>query len=73
MIKTVTMYTIICDNCGRDSAEGSEYSCWNEEDFAWDTANEDGWEEHEGKHYCPDCFDCDEEDNLIIKPSTKEP
>jgi len=27
MIKEVTMYTVICDGCGKDVNEGQEYSC----------------------------------------------
>lgn len=28
------MYTVICDNCGKDSNEGSEYSAWSDPDQA---------------------------------------
>lgn len=28
MIKEIKMFTVICDNCGKDSNEGTEYAGW---------------------------------------------
>lgn len=67
MIKEVKMYTVICDNCGKDVCENAEYSCWNDEIYAKDTAMEDDWITEGEKHYCTDCYEYDGEDNLIIK------
>jgi hypothetical protein len=66
-IKKVEMFTVICDNCGKSADEGSEYSCWNEDTFAEVIAMESGWLAENDLHYCPDCFDYDDEDNLVIK------
>lgn len=66
MIKEVKMYTVVCDNCGKDVNEGAEYSCWNDKRYAQDIAMEADWLSEGDKHYCQDCFSYDDEDNLII-------
>ena len=66
MIKEVTMFTVVCDNCGSDANEGEEYSCWNDKGYAIDTAMELDWIEEDDKHYCPKCFTYDDDDNLVI-------
>lgn len=67
MLKEVKMFTIVCDNCGTDSAENADYSCWNDSDGANQAAEDAGFIKHDGKDICPDCFDYDEEENIIIK------
>ena len=67
MITEKIMFTVICDNCGADACEGTDYSCWGDKGAAEDVARDDGWEEINGGHYCPKCFCFDDEDNLIIK------
>jgi len=69
MIKIVKMYTIICDNCGKDVNEGEEYAAWNDEGFAQDIAMEADWIKEDDKHYCTDCYEYDDDDNLIINPT----
>lgn len=75
MIKEIKAYTVICDNCGVDQAEGQDYSCWIDAGQAEDTAIDSEWErsEDEEKHYCTNCYKgVDEEDNIIIdKTRTK--
>lgn len=68
MVKELTMYTVVCDNCGKDVNEGEEYSCWNDKSFAQDIAMEADWLKEEDKHYCPKCFTYDDNDNLVILP-----
>jgi len=72
MIKEVTMYTVICDNCGKDLCEGQEFSCWNDDLTAHELAMEENWIKEESKHYCPDCYDYDDNDNLVINESRKK-
>lgn len=67
MIKEVKMYTVICDNCGKDSNEGTEYSCWVDESQAEEVATNSDWLKEEDKHYCPDCYFYDDGDNLILR------
>lgn len=62
------MYTVVCDNCGKDSNEDSEYSCYSDKDHAEENAIESDWIQEEDKHYCDECFSYDDDDNLIIKP-----
>jgi hypothetical protein len=67
MVLEVMMYTIVCDNCGCDVNEGSEYSGWNEENYVEEIRQEAGWEKVDDEHYCTDCFEYDDDDNLVIK------
>jgi len=71
MIKEVKMFTVICDNCGKDVCEGTEYSAWDEADFVTQIAGESDWHIEGDTHYCPDCFSFDDEDNLVIKELAK--
>ena len=72
MIKEVKMYTVQCDNCKCTSGDNSEFSCWNDESTALDEAKESEWIESEGKHYCPDCYSIDDDDNIIINEKRKD-
>lgn len=65
MVKEVKMFTVICDNCGVDVNDGAEYSCWNDEGYAEEIAEASGWITIEDKHYCPECFTFDDDDNLV--------
>jgi hypothetical protein len=56
------MYTIICDGCGKDVCEGTEYSGWNDKAYLEDVALEDLWIIRDDENYCPDCWEWDEED-----------
>lgn len=69
MIKEVKMFTVICDNCGRDAHRGQEYSCWNDKGYAMENAIEMGWLELEGKIYCDYCYAYDEADTIEINSS----
>ena len=66
MIKELTMYTVVCDNCGADSNEGGEYSCWTEKSVAEDMAMDSDWIKEGSNHYCPDCYTYDDNDKLVI-------
>lgn len=65
-IKKVQMHTVVCDNCKLDIGIDQEYSCWNDANFAEENAINSDWLIHDGKHYCLDCYDYDENDNLVI-------
>ena len=79
MIKEVKMYTVICDNCGEDLGDNSEYSAWSDESSARDNAVDSEWAVLDSEHgdeqiFCPKCFKSyDDEDNMIIdKTRTKQ-
>ena len=61
------MYTVECDNCKSVRGEGCEYSCWNDENYAVEEATDNEWIEDNGKHYCPDCYTLDSDDNIVLK------
>ena len=67
MVNEIIYYTVICDNCDADSKEGCEYSAWNDKGYAISVAEEAGFIEHEGNHYCPNCYEYDDNDELVIK------
>lgn len=67
MLKEVKMFTIVCDGCGCDVNSDTDYSCWNDENYVDDIRHEAGWEKVDDKHYCTDCFEFDDNDELIIK------
>jgi len=73
MVKEVKMYTIICDNCGKDVNEGGEYSCFNDKEYVNDIAMESDWIKEDDKHYCTDCFTYDDDDNIVINTLTTHP
>ncbi len=72
MIKEVTMYTVVCDRCGKTADEGTDYSCWDEEFAARDVASEAGWIEHNENDYCPGCveWNADESELVPIAPKS---
>ena len=68
MLKEVKMYTVVCDNCGKDVNKDAEYSAWNDKRYAEEVAMESDWIKENDKNYCPDCFTYDDDDNLLIMP-----
>jgi len=67
MIQKVEMFTVKCDNCGKLSGDDADYSCWNDESTALDTASEAGWINHKENDYCPECWSYDEDDEIVLK------
>jgi hypothetical protein len=67
MIKTIVIFTVICDNCGKDVCDTDQYSGWDDIDYMEQVAQEDNWLQQDDKHYCQECYSYDDEDNLIIK------
>lgn len=65
MKEEILMTVYSCDNCGERLTDGNDHVGYIDEDI-WDVCDH-GWIEHEGKHYCPNCYAWDDDDNLIIK------
>jgi hypothetical protein len=61
-----TYYKCVCDRCGLNSTENSDYSAWSDEEGAWLDAEGSDWAEIDGNHYCPDCWEYDEDGEVII-------
>ena len=68
-VQKVEMFTVICDNCQESADEGSDYSCWNDENGAKEVAMEAGFVRVDNEHYCPKCYEYDDEDELTIDKS----
>ena len=67
MIYPVEMYGAGCDNCGTEYYNDHHgWAAMNDRNGIWELMDNDDWIEDDGKHYCPDCFTHDDEDNLII-------
>lgn len=71
MIKEVTLHTIICDGCGKNICDNTDYSCMDEEFLDMEMSEQD-WLEIDNKHYCTNCTEWDEEkDERILKKKSK--
>ena len=44
-----------------------EESWWEDKEFVKENAVESGFIEVDGKHYCPNCYTIDDEDNIVVK------
>lgn len=70
MRKQETMTTYICDGCGERFRD--ENGCVGYIDYdIWEQAESDDWLEIDGKHYCPNCYEYNEELDKYI-PKTKQ-
>lgn len=67
-------YGVQCDRC-REIFENpiSGFTLWCDTSQPMDEAQNYSWIEHEGKHYCPDCYEYDMNENVIIKPLRTAP
>lgn len=64
MIEQKIFYGVKCDRCGT-MCEGGEFEYFDDESFAVENALESEWEEIGDKHYCPDCYEIDEETDEV--------
>lgn len=69
MIEKIEAYSLFCDNCGNLFQDG-DFTIFVLESDAWDSAKEDGWIEHHGKHICDECHQVDDNDNVVLKKFT---
>lgn len=73
MISEEKCYCGVCDNCG-EIFDNGEYSLFPLESDVREQMSEREWytgivdPDHNGKHYCPECFKYDEEidDKIIV-------
>lgn len=65
-----TFYNIRCDACGMELCEEWYHDAGNDE-FA-SILSESGWFTADGdRHYCPDCWNYDDDDNIVTKDGRK--
>lgn len=67
MIIEATFYAVQCDNCKSISEGYDGMAYWSESSYSEENAMEGEWHKEEDKHYCPDCFSFNDEDELVIK------
>ena len=67
MFKEFKTYTILCDNCGVDLLEGSDYSGYLDKEACIDELADCGWYTDGDKHFCENCYEYDEDDNVVLK------
>ena len=61
MIKEVTMYSVVCERCGKTYGVDDGIDCWVDICTAREQATESEWVEIGDKHYCPDCYEFSDE------------
>ena len=66
MIKPVTMYSVVCDRCGKTFGEDDGIIAWTDICSAREQAMESEWVEIGDSHYCPDCYEYDDELNEYV-------
>lgn len=64
MIISEIFYGLKCDRCG-ELYEDGEHSFWSDKDSAIEYSSDSDWEEINNKHYCPECYDRNEETDEI--------
>lgn len=73
MIEKAECYAGSCDGCGKDYQESfTGFTIWVYKDDVSESMTDNGWHiTDDGKTYCDDCHEIDENDNVIIKqPAT---
>lgn len=71
MFEPVEMFTVICDGCGADIFKDSEFEyCCMSKESCNEEISEQNWEEIEDNHYCPNCYEENEDGDYIPKVKT---
>ena len=66
MIKEAIYYEMYCDRCGAQLDDG-DIVAYKEREGLEFVASESEWQTINGKHYCPDCYEVDEEGYNVPK------
>lgn len=67
MITENLMYDCNCDNCGKEWMKYDGTSVYTDINAIKCNIMDSGWTKDGDKHYCPDCYYYDDEDNLKLK------
>lgn len=71
MYKKVSMWTVVCDGCGKDLNERAEIAAWKEKEANVLDCEAQGWLIMGDVHYCPNCYYFDIDDNIVFKRNLK--
>ncbi len=71
MYKKVEMWTVICDSCGKDLNEGADIAAWKDKEDNIPNCISQHWLKTGEKHYCPNCYYFDIDDNIVFKRNLK--
>ena len=66
----VEVYKMVCDCCGETFHDGNDFTCYTDDpdgSLIRSEALDNGWREFGDKHYCPDCYTIDDDDNCVTK------
>ena len=69
MIIEQTFYAVQCDNCKVIAEDDDDTAFWSDRGYCIDNAEESDWYIDGEKHYCPDCYSFDDDDNLVVMSS----
>ena len=67
MLVQEVFYAIKCNRCG-DLHEDGEFTFFNDEDSAYESASNSDWLHHNNSDYCTCCYDCE-----TLKPYPQYP
>lgn len=66
-------YGVQCDRCEKVFEHPfSGSSLYVDKMIPFEYAQEYSWIEHEGKHYCPSCYEYDLNEEIAIKPIAQQ-
>ena len=72
-VKTESM-KLVCDGCGDTFETGEGYVCYADDpdgSLLWSDASASDWLQIGDRHYCPDCWERDDDDNILTKDGHK--
>jgi hypothetical protein len=72
-VKTESM-KLVCDGCGETFETGEGYVCYADDpdgSLLWSDASASDWLQMGDRHYCPDCWERDDDDNILTKDGRK--
>ena len=68
MIRKQEFFNIECDHCG---AMLDEETWWDDKETTESLLDECGWKKLGDRHYCEDCWEFDDDDNIVTKDGRK--
>ena len=70
-IEKIEAYICTCDNCGETYDNGDYIPMGADESHLKDMMGSD-WIETDGKYYCLECYQIDDNDNIVLDETRKQ-